>query len=114
MDIFKGKSLLPNDFEINCNKCTLLKFVVNVFLFLLYIIVFHTLYLCLFITRTFYCVNTSIINNWIIIIFLIIIIIIIVICMGGMFELCDWTRDYAASFSRISGDTSPGKKLAGV
>jgi hypothetical protein len=28
LDVFMGKSLLLNDFEINCNKCTFLKFVV--------------------------------------------------------------------------------------
>jgi hypothetical protein len=39
MDVFMGKSVLLNDFEINCNKRTLLKFCC-VAVFLLYFIVF--------------------------------------------------------------------------
>jgi len=62
-------------------------------------------------------------SNWTIIIIIIIIIInnniviissSIIVIWGAVFELCDWTRDYAASFSVVPGDHSPGRKLAGV
>jgi len=33
---------------------------------------------------------------------------------GVVFELCDWTRDYAASYSVVPGNPSAGRKLAGV
>ena len=54
MDVFMGKSVLLNDFEINFNKCTLLKFVVLrcfyfyyilLCLFFIFVVIYYTYFL---------------------------------------------------------------------